>query len=1380
MAKVGEFDKGLRAKTRPSNLDVRGQQRELFPFDAFEYESPDQSSSPFVRLKQPWVFGVDTSGIIGNSIDGTRRLLLKAGEIVFQRWDPDNLVWEDVSKLGSTQGGLYSDYTWMKGYLHPNTNLDAVDLGFKGPTGSRVFDFDNVYTDKDGADPWGTKTNLAFDDTRKVYGSHALKASGGVGELKAATFSGLQFGKDLALAHWFYRAQHVDFGATEQPEITTITPVADDAGSLDGTSFSLERIRPDRSLESVGVELIQKVCEAEVAGLPTFAKAYGTRFSHDGTMFAWCGPTGHKVYDTSDWSVLYTSGDGCWGAAFTPDDSQVAFHTNAAGSLKVVNTGDWSTVSGTPSLAHNGEGPHYSPDGSLLASPLQGDSPSIIVHNTSDWSVAYQEPNGNYSRAFELAFSPDGTMLAVLCDTSAPYFVVYDTSDWSKISGTPSLPTYGFGLDWSPDGTLLHLGINSNAGRVYQVSDWSLVHSTANFALGSAFSPDGKYLVCTSDTSPYLYYYSVADWTALTVAFSTPSERTDTCRINPAGDLLIYTLQTTDGGAGLTFKEPSITGYDTILPVRYTIDGSLGTLANELATAVSHPSWTAMARAVISASLTWQETTELFSDYNAFDDGWAPTELDPSNDYALSSTVDVVNGGTTYTIHKVRFVHVNSGDCISMSKQIDYRIAFLDGTDTEVLTWEGSASVTCVGGSWEAGPWDTTSLTFTGLGTVTSTDLEANQIQITNTHDGNVTDGVDVDSGFTIATEQQGSRIDQDPKDFVTLHDGGDAWTKEGDNGGRYVDVKSVAGLTEIRVACVADVGSGMQLSLREWDSSTDGWSSLGGELTIADGSRTCICKMSSSRVALFDGLTGELKCYEFTSSWAQVGNTLTLDDLVGGTYYRLARLTATRVALGTDADGTLRTLDFDGTDWSQTGDAYVVPTGIAVNGFDIAGLNATTIVLAQGETSEMVNYKFDGTTWSQEGTAIAPETTVNNPSIAVMSETEIVYGSLATKRAKGFSWDGDQWVFTFQGAENTSADAGYIFAVMSETRVMGVMFDTTLGPLFETWTRTSTVEVKHLYPTGLGLYLNGKQMLTLDTEVDAWNFLWLYHVADADLGMQVNAVTGSVVPYLAGTTNIDVTFTLSPSVYQTVIDDLLVSTEDTLDSSFINSYRNGEVPFTEDIDYINDVLIMAAPSGSVHIRSPLVLHGLVTRKGAYQPGEIIEYLSGPCDGRTLSGISGDYVLENVTATMIATDSYQVITGSTVNYVPPAGARTVYYRFAYQWDAASNSGISHHRLMVDGTEVQPAYKSQAGGYQTHHHDNWTVVMEYTFDLTHGTDDPATGRFAGWTSLKEIRVEWRRYNSTYQSRIHSNAWRDGGGSSAPYDVHTPNLMIMAIG
>lgn len=177
----------------------------------------------------------------------------------------------------------------------------------------------------------------------------------------------------------------------------------------------------------------------------------------------------------------------------------------------------------------------------------------------------------------------------------------------------------------------------------------------------------------------------------------------------------------------------------------------------------------------------------------------------------------------------------------------------------------------------------------------------------------------------------------------------------------------------------------------------------------------------------------------------------------------------------------------------------------------------------------------------------------------------------------------------------------------------------------------------------------------------------------------------------------------------------------------------------------------------------------------------VLEVISGTCDGRTITVPSGNYTLQSVTAATNLSTSYVDITGSSIAYTPPLEASYVSYKFNFKWDSKGSSGISHFRLYVDSTEIIPAYShfaSQYKGAHTSQHGSFTNTMEYVFDLTAASDNIAQGKFSSWTSAKTIKVTGREYNSTYQAAANANTYEDGTSASGNEVFTKPVLTVTA--
>lgn len=213
------------------------------------------------------------------------------------------------------------------------------------------------------------------------------------------------------------------------------------------------------------------------------------------------------------------------------------------------------------------------------------------------------------------------------------------------------------------------------------------------------------------------------------------------------------------------------------------------------------------------------------------------------------------------------------------------------------------------------------------------------------------------------------------------------------------------------------------------------------------------------------------------------------------------------------------------------------------------------------------------------------------------------------------------------------------------------------------------------------------------------------------------------------------------------------------------NSERNVAITSNLDVD------------GTTSIIGNLNITGNLSRT-QYRPGEIIEEISSICDGSQIEAISGTYTIENVTGAQNGSSTHTAVTGSTISYTPPTGTKRVYYRFSYQWDCTENSGISHHQMQVDGTTLTDSRHTVASNYASSnwHHAIFPVFIEYTINCNASSINAAAGKFTSWTSPKTLRVTYREYNGSYESRLHLNEWWDGGGTDR---VVRPHLTIRAI-
>ena len=101
-------DKGLIQDVRPASAEVTGQQRELFAFDAFEYEDPNKNNPAKITVKEGWKLNLQRA-VIGDtdlSVDGSflNVDLIEAGAINASKIDVTDLFAQDITATGTITG----------------------------------------------------------------------------------------------------------------------------------------------------------------------------------------------------------------------------------------------------------------------------------------------------------------------------------------------------------------------------------------------------------------------------------------------------------------------------------------------------------------------------------------------------------------------------------------------------------------------------------------------------------------------------------------------------------------------------------------------------------------------------------------------------------------------------------------------------------------------------------------------------------------------------------------------------------------------------------------------------------------------------------------------------------------------------------------------------------------------------------------------------------------------------------------------------------------------------------------------------------------------------------------------------------------------------
>lgn len=180
-------------------------------------------------------------------------------------------------------------------------------------------------------------------------------------------------------------------------------------------------------------------------------------------------------------------------------------------------------------------------------------------------------------------------------------------------------------------------------------------------------------------------------------------------------------------------------------------------------------------------------------------------------------------------------------------------------------------------------------------------------------------------------------------------------------------------------------------------------------------------------------------------------------------------------------------------------------------------------------------------------------------------------------------------------------------------------------------------------------------------------------------------------------------------------------------------------------------------------------------------PGQIIETVTGMCDGRSVTVGSGTYTLGNVTAVQSLSTTYADVTGSSIAYTPPTGTKALIYQFDFMWEASGLSGISYNHIVIDGTVVTPSKTCIAADYNSYHHSHQVQKACWVFDLSVGSNDYANGKVQGsaWTSNKTIKMQARNHDGSYTTVLHNNNFLDGSTVSGNAGLRIPKIQITAI-
>ena len=188
----------------------------------------------------------------------------------------------------------------------------------------------------------------------------------------------------------------------------------------------------------------------------------------------------------------------------------------------------------------------------------------------------------------------------------------------------------------------------------------------------------------------------------------------------------------------------------------------------------------------------------------------------------------------------------------------------------------------------------------------------------------------------------------------------------------------------------------------------------------------------------------------------------------------------------------------------------------------------------------------------------------------------------------------------------------------------------------------------------------------------------------------------------------------------------------------------------------------------------------------------IIEQISGQCDGSTRTCDFGTFTFPTVLAKQQRNTStgYDDISGTTINYKPPAGCIGVLVNWNFHVSSETiGHDIQHYKLYIKNTDGSNTDDGLSGEQEvvyarwTHggnHQEDNISVNHYFRIIGSGSFDANTGALPTWTTLKRIRWLTRPYDTSNHEigHFHTSYYWDGGGNN--HQFRQPNITITAFG
>ena len=164
-------------------------------------------------------------------------------------------------------------------------------------------------------------------------------------------------------------------------------------------------------------------------------------------------------------------------------------------------------------------------------------------------------------------------------------------------------------------------------------------------------------------------------------------------------------------------------------------------------------------------------------------------------------------------------------------------------------------------------------------------------------------------------------------------------------------------------------------------------------------------------------------------------------------------------------------------------------------------------------------------------------------------------------------------------------------------------------------------------------------------------------------------------------------------------------------------------------------------------------------------PGGILEQIIYRADGRTITTKQGNITVPTAVS-QGSTSSHTLISGSNIDYVPPAGATGVYYEFVFQGHHTDANPLYHLKVQVDNSSgtLTDVLNSRRSYYSPDLRDFRLSLEAYI--RINGTEDVANEQVGTWDSARTIQATMRAFGSSYDFGVNKLYHWDGNNTTVP--------------